>query len=120
MITGEPIPVEKEKGGSVVAGTINTTGSFTFRATKIGADTLLARITQMVEDAQNSKAPIQALADRISSVFVPMVLVIAFLALGAWLLFGIGPLGLSKALSFGLSSFGFNLLFILFGFRVLV
>ncbi|OHA83523.1 MAG: copper-translocating P-type ATPase [Candidatus Yonathbacteria bacterium RIFCSPLOWO2_01_FULL_47_33b] len=105
MVTGEPMPVQKKVGDSVVAGTINTSGAFTFKATKVGAETLLAQIIKMVEDAQSSKAPIQALADKISSVFVPITLVIAFLSLGAWLVFGYGPLGFSQALSFGLVSF---------------
>lgn len=81
MITGEPVPTEKMEGANVVAGTINTTGSFTFRATKVGSETLLAHIVRMVEDAQGSKAPIQALADKISAVFVPIVLIIAFISL---------------------------------------
>ena len=105
MVTGEPMPAQKKVGSSVVAGTINTTGSFVFKATKVGSETLLAHIIAMVEEAQGSKAPIQALADKISSVFVPVVLVIAFLALGGWLLLGSGSLGFSQALSFGLVSF---------------
>ncbi len=105
MVTGEPMPVQKKSGDSVVAGTINTSGSFTFKATKVGSETLLAQIIKMVEEAQGSKAPIQALADKISSVFVPIVLVIAFLSLGAWLFFGTSALGFSQALSFGLVSF---------------
>lgn len=105
MISGEPMPVQKKLADIVVAGTMNTNGSFTFKATKIGSETLLAQIIKMVEDAQGSRAPIQALADKISSVFVPIVLVIAFLTLGSWLLFGTGPLGFSQALSFGLVSF---------------
>lgn len=105
MITGESMPVEKKDGDSVVAGTINTTGSFTFKATKVGSETLLAHIIQMVEDAQGSRAPIQALADKISAVFVPIVLILAFLALGVWLLLGTGTLGFSQALSYGLTSF---------------
>lgn len=105
MVTGEPMPVSKETGDLVVAGTINTTGTFTFRATKVGGETMLAQIIRMVEEAQGSKAPIQALADQISAVFVPIVLVIAFLALGAWLIFGIPALGLSAAISNGLVSF---------------
>ena len=72
MISGEPIPVEKNVGDTVVAGTINTTGSFSFKATKVGSETLLAHIVKMVEEAQGSNAPIQALADKISSVFVPI------------------------------------------------
>ena len=105
MVTGEPMPVQKGVGDSVVSGTLNTSGSFTFRATKVGSETLLAQIIKMVEDAQSSKAPIQALADKISSVFVPVVLVIAFLTLGTWLVIGSQYLGFSQALSFGLVSF---------------
>ncbi len=105
MVTGEPMPAQKKIGDNVVSGTINTSGSFTFKATKVGSETLLAQIIKMVEDAQGSKAPIQALADKISSVFVPIVLVIAFLSLGAWLIVGSQYLGFSQALSFGLVSF---------------
>lgn len=105
MITGEPIPVEKNVEMQVVAGTINTTGTFNFKATKVGSETLLSHIIQMVEDAQGSKAPIQALADKISAVFVPIVLVIAFASFGAWMYFGIPVLGFSQALSYGLTSF---------------
>ncbi len=105
MVTGEPMPAQKKIGDSVVSGTINTSGSFTFKATKVGSETLLAQIIKMVEDAQGSKAPIQALADKISSIFVPIVLVIAFLTLGAWLIVGSQYLGFSQALSFGLVSF---------------
>lgn len=105
MVTGEPMPVQKKIGDSVVAGTINTSGSFVFKATKVGSETLLAQIIHMVEEAQGSKAPIQALVDKISSVFVPIVLVLAFVTLGVWLAFGTGSLGFSQALSFGLVSF---------------
>jgi Cu+-exporting ATPase len=105
MLTGEPIPVEKNAGDAVVGGTINTSGAFTFRATKVGSDTLLAHIIKMVAEAQGSRAPIQALADNISSVFVPIVLVLAFLSLGAWLVVGSAYLGLAQALSLGLASF---------------
>lgn len=105
MLTGEPIPVEKSIDAQVVAGTINTTGTFNFKATKVGSETLLSHIIQMVEDAQGSKAPIQALADKISAVFVPIVLVISFASLGSWLYFGIPVLGFSQALSYGLTSF---------------
>ena len=105
MVTGEPMPVQKKVGDSVVSGTINTSGAFTFKAIKVGSETLLAQIIKMVEDAQGSKAPIQALADKISAVFVPIVLVIAFLTLGAWLIIGSQYLGFSQALSFGLVSF---------------
>lgn len=105
MVTGEPMPVKKSVGDAVVAGTLNTSGSFTFRATKVGSETMLARIVQMVADAQGSRAPIQALADKISGVFVPIVLVLAFLALGVWLLVGSQYLGFSQALAYGLTSF---------------
>ncbi len=105
MVTGEPMPAQKKIGDGVVSGTINTSGSFTFKATKVGSETLLAQIIKMVEDAQGSKAPIQALADKISAIFVPIVLVIAFLTLGAWLIVGSQYLGFSQALSFGLVSF---------------
>ncbi|MBP7846005.1 MAG: copper-translocating P-type ATPase [Candidatus Pacebacteria bacterium] len=105
MVTGEPMPVQKKIGDTVVSGTLNTSGSFVFRATKVGSETLLAQIVKMVEEAQGSKAPIQALADKISSVFVPITLVISFVTLGAWLFFGTEAFGFSQALSFGLVSF---------------
>ena len=105
MITGEPIPVEKSVDSIVSAGTLNTTGAFQMRATQVGSETLLAHIIQMVQDAQGSKAPIQALADKISAVFVPVVLVLAFIALAAWLLIGPHYMAFSQALSIGLSSF---------------
>ncbi len=105
MVTGEPMPAQKKVGDVVVSGTINTSGSFIFEATKVGSETLLAQIIKMVEDAQGSKAPIQALADKVSAIFVPIVLVIAFLTLGAWLIVGSQYLGFSQALSFGLVSF---------------
>ncbi len=105
MVTGEPMPAQKKVGDTVVAATINTSGTFIFKATKVGSETLLANIIKMVEEAQGSRAPIQALADKISSIFVPIVLVIAFLALGGWLIFGSSTLGFSGALSFGLVSF---------------
>lgn len=105
MVTGEPMPIQKNSGDTVVAGTVNTNSSFTFRATRVGSETFLSSIIKMVADAQGSKAPIQALADRISSVFVPVVLFLAFVALGAWLIIGIPSLGLSQALSYGLTSF---------------
>ncbi|WP_424949330.1 heavy metal translocating P-type ATPase [Deinococcus sp.] len=97
MITGEPVPVRKRAGAAVVGGTINQTGAFQFRTTKVGADTALAQIIKLVESAQGSKPPIQGLADRVVSVFVPVVLVIAALTFLAWMLFG-GPGALSAAL----------------------
>jgi len=105
MVTGEPMPEQKKPGDTVIGGTINTTGTFTFKVTKIGSETLLANIVKMVQDAQGSKAPIQALADKISSVFVPVVLVIAFLTFATWLFVGSQFLNMSQALSFGLTSF---------------
>ncbi len=105
MITGEPMPVGKNIGDAVSSGTVNTTGTFNFKATKVGSETLLAQIIKMVENAQGSKAPIQALADKISSIFVPVVLVLSFVTLGVWLLVGTQYLGFSQALSFGLVSF---------------
>ncbi|MCE6077483.1 heavy metal translocating P-type ATPase [Agrobacterium vitis] len=91
MITGEPVPVKKSAGDDVVGGTVNKTGSFTFEATKIGADTLLAQIVKMVEAAQGSKLPIQALVDRVTGWFVPAVIAAAALTFLAWLLFGPSP-----------------------------
>ncbi len=88
MLTGESIPVEKSAGDEVVGATINKTGSFRFKATKVGKDTALAQIIKLVEEAQGSKAPIQALADLISAYFVPAVVVIALLAFGIWMLTG--------------------------------
>ncbi|MDP2666667.1 MAG: heavy metal translocating P-type ATPase [Candidatus Diapherotrites archaeon] len=80
MITGESIPVEKNPGDTVIGSTINKTGSFLFRAQKVGKDTMLAQIVQIVEEAQGSKAPIQAFADRVAEVFVPIVIIIAILS----------------------------------------
>ncbi len=105
MITGEPMPVSKDVGEMVSSGTVNTTGTFNFKATKVGSETMLAQIIKMVENAQGSKAPIQALADKISSIFVPIVLVIAFLTLSTWLIVGSQYMGFSQALSYGLVSF---------------
>ena len=105
MVTGEPIPVEKNVGDQVIAGTINTNKTFTFRATKVGSETLLAHIVKMVQEAQGSRAPIQGLADKISSVFVPVVLVLSLVTLGIWLVVGSYYLGFSQALTFGLTSF---------------
>lgn len=91
MLTGESIPVEKKPGDKVFAATLNTTGSFQFRATKIGKDTALAQIVKLVEEAQGSKAPIQKLADTISSYFVPAVLGIAALTFVLWYFLGPEP-----------------------------
>jgi len=86
MVTGESIPVEKKKGDDVIGATINKHGSFTFKATKVGANTTLARIIRLIEDAQGSKAPIQRFADTISAYFVPIVIIIAMLTFIVWYL----------------------------------
>ncbi|KAB0266755.1 copper-translocating P-type ATPase [Microvirga brassicacearum] len=91
MITGEPVPVQKALGATVVGGTINKTGSFTFRATKIGADTVLAQIIRMVEQAQGAKLPIQTLVDEITGWFVPAVIAVAALTFVVWSIFGPDP-----------------------------
>lgn len=91
MVTGEPVPVQKEAGSKVIGGTINAQGSFVMRAEKIGRDTFLAQIVQMVAQAQRSRAPIQRLADTVSGWFVPAVIVIAILAFGAWSVWGPQP-----------------------------
>lgn len=90
-LTGESIPVEKGVGDTVAAATINKTGFFRFRATKVGEDTALAQIIRLVEEAGSSKAPIAKLADRVSGVFVPIVIGIALVATAVWLLLGAGP-----------------------------
>ncbi len=105
MITGESIPVDKKIGDTVVGATINKQGAFKFQATKIGSETFLSQIIRMVEEAQGSKAPIQSLADKISGVFVPVVLVIAFISLFLWVAIGASFLGFSTALSYGIMSF---------------
>ena len=91
MITGEPVPVEKTEGDRVTGGTINKNGTLAMRATQVGADTVLAQIVEMVTGARRSRAPIQGLADRVSSVFVPTVVAIAIAAFFAWLSFGPEP-----------------------------
>ena len=87
MLSGEPIPVEKRENEKVFAGTINQKGSFQFKATKVGKDTMLAQIIKMVQDAQGSKAPVQKLVDKIAGIFVPVVLGIAVLTFVLWLVF---------------------------------
>jgi len=91
MLTGESIPVEKNAADQVIGATINKTGSFKFKADKIGSDTILAQIIRMVREAQGSKAPIQRLADKIAGVFVPIVMGIAILTFGVWVLWGPEP-----------------------------
>ena len=88
MLTGESLPVEKKTGDSVIGATINKTGTFTFEATRIGRDTMLSQIIRMVQEAQGSKAPIQRLADYISSIFVPTVISIGILTFGIWFFLG--------------------------------
>lgn len=91
MITGEPVPVQKGVGAAVVGGTINKTGAFSFRVTKIGANTVLAQIIRLVEEAQGSKLPIQALVDKVTMWFVPAVMAAATLTFLVWLVFGPTP-----------------------------
>jgi Cu+-exporting ATPase len=91
MVTGESMPVTKEPGAKVIAGTLNRSGSFVMRATKVGRDTLLAQIVQMVAAAQRSRAPVQRLADQVSGWFVPAVIAVALVAFAAWAMFGPEP-----------------------------
>ena len=91
MLTGEPIPVTKVPGDEVIGATLNTTGSFVMRATRVGRDTALARIVDLVQRAQGSKAPVQRLADQISAVFVPAVLAVAAATFAVWFVFGPEP-----------------------------
>ncbi|TSC66944.1 MAG: Cu2+-exporting ATPase, partial [Parcubacteria group bacterium Gr01-1014_73] len=100
MITGESMPVHKRVDSAVIGSTINKFGTFTFQATKVGKDTVLSQIIKMVEEAQGSKAPIQRLADLVSSYFVPAVFVVAILTFVVWLFFGPAP-----AFSFALINF---------------
>ena len=97
MISGEPIPVEKKPDEKVFAGTINQRGGFIFEATKVGADTLLAHIIKMVEEAQGSKAPVQKLVDKIAGIFVPVVITVAILSFIVWTIFG-GQNGVTQGL----------------------
>ncbi len=91
MITGEPVPVEKAEGAGVVGGTVNQTGAFAFRATAVGGATVLSQIIRMVEQAQGSKLPIQALVDKVTMWFVPAVMAVAALTFLVWLVFGPDP-----------------------------
>jgi Cu+-exporting ATPase len=100
MLTGESLPVEKSPGDEVIGATLNRTGSFRFRATKVGRDTALAQIVRLVEEAQGSKAPIQRLADYIASIFVPVVLAIAVLTFVIWYFFGPEPVFTLALLAF--------------------
>ena len=100
MLTGESLPLDKAAGDPVFGATLNKTGSFTMRATRVGRDTVLAQIVRLVEEAQGSKAPIQRLADQVAAVFVPAVLGVALLTFAAWLLWGPTP-----AIAFALLNF---------------
>ena len=91
MISGEPIPVSKEQGDSVVGGTVNQTGAFTFRATAVGNHTVLAQIIRMVEQAQGAKLPIQTMVDKVTMWFVPAVMAVAFITFLVWLMVGPSP-----------------------------
>ena len=91
MVTGEPIPVAKAVGSKLTAGTLNQTGGFVMKAEKVGADTLLAQIVHMVAAAQRSRAPIQRMADQVAGWFVPVVILIAVLTFGAWMVWGPSP-----------------------------
>jgi heavy metal translocating P-type ATPase len=102
MLTGEPVPVEKHAGTPVTGGTVNGTGSLTFRATRVGRDTTLAQIIRMVEQAQSARLPVQDLVNRITAVFVPVVIGIAALTVALWLAFGPSP-ALTHALVAGVS-----------------
>ena len=91
MITGEPLPVEKNVGATVTGGTVNGPGSFVMRAERVGSDTLLGQIVNMVAEAQRSRAPIQGLADKVASIFVPAVLAVSVLTFGSWMWLGPEP-----------------------------
>lgn len=91
MVTGEPMPVEKRAGDAVIGGTVNTTGSFRYRATSLGESSMLARIVELMRQAQASRAPTQRLADRISGIFVPAVVLLALATFAAWILAGAAP-----------------------------
>ncbi|MFC2145616.1 copper-translocating P-type ATPase, partial [Actinomycetota bacterium] len=100
MVTGESIPIEKDKGDEVIGATLNTSGAFKFKTTKVGKDTVLSQIIRLVEEAQGSKAPIQRLADTVASVFVPVVIGIAVITFIAWFIWGPDP-----SITFALVSF---------------
>lgn len=105
MITGEPIPVDKSVKDKVIGATINKQGYLQIKATNVGSDSMLAQIIKMVEEAQGSKAPIERLADQVSAIFVPIVLMIALATLAAWLLIGSQFMPFSQALTLGILSF---------------
>jgi len=105
LITGESLPIDKTVGDEVIGSTINKQGVLKIKIKKVGADTLIANIIKAIADAQNSKAPIQKLADEVAGVFVPIVLGIAILTLGLWLIIGTRYLGRPEAVSLGLTAF---------------
>lgn len=104
MITGEPLPVDKEVGDTVIGATINKHGSLQVKATKVGNNTMLSQIIAMVEDAQGSKAPIEKLADQVSAIFVPIVLILAVVVFLLWVIVGSQFLPFSQALTLGIVS----------------
>jgi Cu+-exporting ATPase len=99
MISGESIPVDKVKGDMVIGSTMNKSGTFTYKAMKVGSDTMIAQIIKLVQEAQGSKAPIQRLADTVSSYFVPVVIMLAFATFGLWYIFGPTPIFLYAMLN---------------------
>ena len=99
-ITGESIPVEKEKGSKVISGTINKMGAFSFKAEKVGEETTISQIIKLVEEASNSKAPISKIADKVSGIFVPIVIIIALIATITWIIVGSG---IENAISIGIA-----------------
>jgi len=105
LVTGESMPIDKKKGDGVIGGTLNQQGALVVQTTKIGKDTMLAHIAQLVEHAQTTKAPIERLADAISSVFVPVVLVIAFITLLAWLTIAPQFIPVQQAIALALTCF---------------
>ena len=105
MITGEPIPVDKTVGDLVIGATINKQGSLLIKASKVGSDTMLSQIINMVEEAQGSKAPIEKIVDKISAIFVPVVLVLSLVILVSWIIIGSQFMPFSQALTLGIVSF---------------
>lgn len=105
LITGESLPIDKNSGDEVIGSTLNKQGVLKVKINKVGADTVIANIIKAISDAQNSKAPIQKLADEVSGIFVPIVLVLAALTLGAWLIIGSRYLSWPESVSLGLTAF---------------
>jgi len=101
MVTGESMPVEKSEGDSVIGATVNTTGTFQFRATRVGKETALAQIIRLVQEAQGSRAPVQHLVDKVAAVFVPVIIVIALLTFLGW--FFVGGVGFTQAMIFAVA-----------------